>query len=168
MSATGNLFRRVGAAFVVASGLALVATPAFAQDRPVPVRHMQPQGGQQQGKAQVDVMVVKADKTGRVDPRLKSLQRQLSFTNFTGFSVVSEDSVKLAKGQSDTVSGGPGYKVKLKLVNIENNRASVRAQVLRGQESRLDTTVKLPSGRAFIVKGPKVQGGALIYVMTYR
>lgn len=168
MSATGKLFRRMALAFAVVGGLALVATPASAQDRPVPVRHMQPQAGPQQGKAQVDVMVVKADQSGQVDPRLKSLQRQLSFTNFTGFSVVSEDAVKLAKGESGTVSGGPGYKVKLKLVDIEANRASVRAQVLRGQESRLDTTVKLPSGRAFIVKGPKVQGGALIYVMTYR
>jgi hypothetical protein len=153
------------AGLLMGAALVLPASPALAQERPVAVRHMAPQ---QQGKAQVELMVVKADSSGKVDPRLKSLQRQLSFTNFTGFSVLSEDSVKLAKGQSDTVAGGPGYKVKLKLVSQEQARASVRLQVLRGSESRVDTTVKLPSGRAFIVKGPKVNGGALIYVMTYR
>ncbi len=167
MTATGNVMVRSLMALCLGAALMSPAAPAFAQARPVPVKHEQPAGAQQT-KAQVEVMVVKADKSGKVDPRLKSLQRQLSFTNFTGFEVVSEDSVKLSKGQSDTVPGGPGYKVKLKLVSLEASRASVRLQILRGQESRVDTTVKLPSGRAFIVKGPKVNGGALIYVMTYR
>jgi len=167
MSATGN--KLVRGLVALALGLSL-ATPATSWARePVQRANYAEPVGKNQGKAQVEVLVVQADKSGKVDPRLKSLQRQLSFTNYTGFKVVSEDSVKLAKGQSDTVSGGPGYKVKLKLVSLQGSKASVRLQILRGSESRVDTTVKLPEGRAFTVKGPKVKGGgAMIYVMTYR
>jgi len=166
MMATGNKLAR--SVLVCAVGFLLAAAPtvAWARDPVQAVRHMEPAANP--GKADVAVLVVKADKSGKVDPRLKSLQRQLSFTNYTGFKVVSEDAVKLSKGQSDTVSGGPGYKVKLKLVSVDGSKASVRLQILRGSESRLDTTVKLPEGRAFTVKGPKVDGGAMIYVMTYR
>ena len=60
-----------------------------------------------------------------------------------------------------------GTKVVHRLVK-QGKKASVRLQILRGAEARVDTTVMLPAGRAFTVKGPKVDGGAMIYVMTYR
>ena len=168
MMATGNKLARAFVAVVLGCTLAAAPSTSWARDPGVQaVKHMEPQGANQ-GKAAIDVLIVRADKSGKVDPRLKSLQRQLSFTNFTGFKVVSEDAVKLSKGQSDTVPGGAGYKVKLKLVKFEGKKASVRLQILRGAEARVDTTVMLPAGRAFTVKGPKVDGGAMIYVMTYR
>ena len=122
-----------------------------------------------QGKATLDVVVVRADRSGRVEPRLKELERQLSFTGFTGFRTVSEQSLKLGKGQADTVPGGAGYKLKTELLSQDGDKARVRMQILKGAEARVDTTVRLPKGKAFTVKGPKVKdGGAMIYVITYR
>lgn len=151
-------------------GLALfLPGAALAQDGPVqPAKYSQQAAGQQQGKATLDIVVVRADKSGKVAPSLKELERQLSFTGFTGFKVVSQDSMKLGKGQESSVAGGAGYKLKTELIGHDGERARVRVQILKGAETRVDTTVRLPKGKAFTVKGPKVEGGAMVYVITYR
>jgi hypothetical protein len=165
-STRGWITRGLGLVLV---GLLALPMAASAQDRPVRPANYSAQGaGQQQGKATLDVVVVRADKSGVVAPGLKQLERQLSFTGFTGFKVVSEEAVRLGKGQESSVSGGAGYKLNTELVSFDDDYARVRVQILKGSESRVDTTVRLLKNKAFTVKGPKVDGGAMVYVITYK
>jgi hypothetical protein len=161
MTGTTGVIRFMVAALFAAVLLSGVAAPgqAFAQERPA--------ANAAQGKASLEVVVVRADKSSQVDPSLKELQRQLGFSGFTGFKLVSEESVKLAAGQESAVAGGVGFKLKTTLLDHDGAVARARIQVLKAAESRLDTTVRLQKGKAFIVKGPKVEGGAMIYVITY-
>ncbi len=163
----------VGTLALAGSMVLGTTAPTDAQANPNrPVRHAPPAGPSaqaNQGKATLELVVVRADKSGKVDPALKELARQLSGMGLTGFSTVSQQSIKLGKGQADTVPGGAGYKLKTELVSYDDAKARVRVQIFKGSESRMDTTVRLPKGKAFTVKGPKVKdGGAMIYLITYR
>lgn len=164
--------RCFGALALAGAVLAGTAAPSDALANPNrPVRYAPPEGPSataNQGKAVVSVVVVKADKSGKVDPNLKSLERQLSSFGLTGFKTVSQESMKLGKGQSDTIPGGAGRKLKATMVSHDGEKARVRLQLLKGSESKLDTTVRLHKGKAFIVKGPKVPDGAMVYLVTYK
>ena len=143
---------------------AFASGDAMAQERPAPKA---PAAQADQGKALLELVVVRADASGQVDPALKELQRQLSFTGFTGFKTVSTETLRMSKAQEASLAGGPGYKLKLTLVEHDGATARARIQVLKGTESRMDSTVRLYKDKAFTIKGPKVEGGAMIYLITY-
>ncbi len=160
--------RWVGALALGGAMVLGTAAPTAARANPnMPVRYAPTEAPAKapQGRAALSVKVVKADASGKVDPSLKDLQRQLSFT---GFSMVSEHALKLGQGQSDTIpGGGPTYKLKTELVGHDAEKARVRIQIFKGSESRADTTVRLMKDKAFIVKGPKLSDGAIFYLIEY-
>jgi hypothetical protein len=150
--------RIVGAAFALLTAGALV-TPEVATAQ-------QPASQNDAGKVQIDVMVVHATNNGRVDPRLRDLQRQLDQMRFTGFEVLSTSSDSLAEGQVTTVSVAGGRKVKVRLIEKDNRQARVRIELYKGSEKKLDTTVTIPRDRTFLVGGPKFDEGVLIFPIT--
>ena len=151
--------RMAGAALALLVAGAVVAPEvAMAQQRPA--------AQNEAGKVQIDVMVVHATNSGRVDPRLRDLQRQLDQMRFTGFEVLSTSSDSLAEGQNTTINVAGGHKLKVRLIEKDARSARVRIELHKGSEKRLDTTVTIPRDRTFLVGGPKHDGGKLILPIT--
>lgn len=162
MATGATMIKRVriaGAALALLMAGAVVAPEvAMAQQRPA--------AQNEAGKVQIEVMVVHATNSGRVDPRLRDLQRQLDQMRFTGFEVLSTSSDSLAEGQNTTVNVAGGHKLKVRLIEKDARNARVRIELLKGNEKRLDTTVTIPRDRIFLVGGPKHDGGKLILPIT--
>ncbi|HHO49867.1 MAG TPA: hypothetical protein ENK18_03115 [Deltaproteobacteria bacterium] len=159
-----------GWAWIRVALLKLVAVLLFlgTLGSPVITAHAQsgPRPEEAAGKVRVEVMVVHATHSGRVDPRLRNLQRQLDHTRYTGFEVISTSSDSLSPGQLSVVSVAGGRKVKIRLIERNNQQARVRIELYKGNEKKLDTTVSIPRNRTFLVAGPKFEGGVLIFPIT--
>lgn len=150
---------------VVGAALALMAAGAFIAPE-VAMAQQRPAAQNQAGKVDLEVMVVHATNNGTVDPRLRDLQRQLEVMRFTGFKVLATSSDSLGEGQSSTVNVAGGRKLKVRLIEKDARKARVRIELYKGSDKKLDTTVTIPRDRAFLVMGPKHEGGTLIFPIT--
>ena len=72
----------------VLAGLVFAAAPsdAFAQARPTPVKHSSSPAA---GKVSLQMKVVHANNSGKVDARLKRVVENLKFTRFNGFALLN-------------------------------------------------------------------------------
>ena len=120
------------------------------------------------GRASVSVMVVHANHSGRFDPRLEDIRKQLQGHGFTGAKVLSTDSGQLGPQQSITVNVEGGRKVKVTLISRGDTQSKIRIVMTRNNEKKLDTTVSLRNGRTFTVGGTKFQDGRLMFPITVR
>ena len=118
------------------------------------------------GKIEVSVRVVHATDEGEVDTRLESLKRQFEIMRFRGFKLLSHDREEISDGQSMTVNMVGGNKVRIKLIDRTNAQARVRIELFRDNDKRLDTTVRIPRNRIFLVGGPKHDEGVLVFPIT--
>ncbi len=143
-----------------------VALPgmAFAQGRPPDPPITAPVAG----PVSVDVMCVKATKTNdRVDPELKPLIKQLSFTSYTGFDLISHNADTLAVGEEATFAIEGGRRLKVQLIDRDETAARLRLRLFGADGTKvLDTTVAVHRNRTFMVAGPKVGEDVLIIPVT--
>jgi hypothetical protein len=155
-------------ALAVLGALTTAAAPAaLAQSRPKP--ELPGKSARDQpvaGKVQVEVMIVHATNSGKVDPRLEDLKRQLNFTRYSGFELLSAHPASLAVGASNTVTVEGGRKLKVTLIERNAESAKVRISLSKNNETKLDTTVRIHRDRVFTVAGPKYQDGVLIFPVS--
>ena len=128
--------------------------------RPVPT---QPTKRPVPNRVNVEVMVVHATSTeARVDPRLKEIQKLPQFTRFKGFKLLTQQPAQLADGADTTVNVAGNRKLKVHLLSHNATEAKLRIRMLKEGNKILDTTVSVKRNRAFLIAGPKYQGGNLI------
>ena len=156
---SANAFRTLRLAVLVAA----VALPglAFAQGRPSePI----PAAAPAVGPVSVDVMCVRATKSNdRVDPELKPLLKQLSFTGFTGFDLVSHNTDALSVGEEANFAIEGGRRLKVQLIDRDETAARMRLRLIGADGTKvLDTTVAVHRNRTFMVAGPRVGEDVLI------
>ena len=118
------------------------------------------------GKIRIDALVVHANQSGKVDPRLVQLQKTLSHLRFTGFSVLSSQTETVAQGQTATVTVAGGRRMRISFLDRDDEHARVRIQLFRDNEKKMDTTVQLPWNKVFVVGGPSHDGGKLVFPIT--
>jgi hypothetical protein len=140
--------------------------PARAPVRPSQVVQARPSADAPAGRVKVDVMVVYANNSGQVDPRLRGLKEQLAMMNFTGYQVLSTHTAALGTGQDQAFAIEGGRKMEITVVSFTETSVRVRIELFKGSEKTIDTTVNIRNGRTFLMGGPKYQGGSLIFPLT--
>lgn len=120
-------------------------------------------------RAKVDVMVVYANSSGTVDPRLANLagiRKQLQTLGFTGADVLSTHSDQLGPNQSTTVTIQGNRKLEITMISFDDSAARVRMEMFLGAEKKWDTTTNSPRGRPILSGGAPHQQGKLMFVVT--
>jgi hypothetical protein len=125
-----------------------------------------PHGNAAPARAQVQVRVVLANNSGKVDPALKPLEAQLRFTKYTGFQQLSSSTAQLAEGADATFQVEGGRRLRVDLLDRTPTQAKVRVRLTENASNLLDTTVSIPRNKPFIIGGPKYNGGVLILPVT--
>lgn len=189
--ASGSRWRALIAALALATAVSVVSPEASAQP---PVRAGVPQhpadppprgpagprpGGAQNvaaparanenpaaGRVKVAMMVVYANNSGQVDPRLRGLQQQLEMMKFTGYQVLSTHSASLGATQDQSFPIEGGRRMEVTVVSFTETQARVRIELFKGTEKTIDTTVNIRNGRTLVTGGPKYQAGSLIFPIT--
>lgn len=178
-------FARLAAWLVAAVALTVAAAPAHAEPsyptpihyQPTPQRQAPPSGrggaapqphAQEApaGRTSVKVMVAYANRSGKIDPALADLKRQLEVMNLTGCQVLSSHDAQLALNQSTTVSLDGGRKIEVTLLSRDETQSRIQIEVFKDGEKKLDTTVSVRRGKTFAVAGPKYQEGVLIFPIS--
>ncbi|MEN0067600.1 MAG: hypothetical protein AAGA48_36045 [Myxococcota bacterium] len=157
-----KMLARVCVAGLLALGLATAPTTSQAQ----PTDKVQPAPAPHTGKVEVSVMVVHATDAGQVDPRLESLKQQFKIMRFKGFNLMSTSTEKLSDGQSVQVNVTGGNKVRVRLLDRTPAQARIRIELYRDNDKRLDTTIRIPRNRTFLVGGPKHDDGLLVFPIS--
>lgn len=158
--ATG--FLRLLLAATLASSAPLLASEAVAAPPTSGARQEAPQPG----KVKVDAMSVYASQSGRVDPRLRELERQLTGLPFTGFQLLSTHSDSVGNNQTATFQVEGGRKVEVTLLSRTAEDARIQIEVFKENEKLADTTMTLKRGRTFIMRVGKYQDGSLLLPVT--
>ena len=119
-------------------------------------------------RVRVDVEVVYANHSNQVDPRVDGagLKRQLASLGFTGFELLSNQTMSLSVGQDDSFNHEGNRKVTVSLLSKNPETVKMRIQWTKDGNTQVDTTVSLPRGRAFVMGGTKYQDGKLVLVVT--
>jgi hypothetical protein len=117
------------------------------------------------GRARVNVMVIYANRSGQVDPRLREMQRQLADLNFTGFEVLSTHSDQLGPNQSTTLTVEGGRKFEITMISFTAAQARVQIEMFSGSEKKWDTTLTVPRGRDMLAGGTPYQQGKLMFAI---
>lgn len=164
--------------FLIAAALLGTASmaDAFAQSRPPgPARPTTPtvlaetpEAAPASGKVEIELLVVHATNNGQVDPRLagRGLVENLTFTKFSGFSVLESFEAKVGPGQDASFSIVGGRKVAVTLIDRDSHDAKVRVLMYNQTGKVMDTTVSIHRNRAFIIAGPDHNGGKLVLPLT--
>lgn len=162
MSAMSVTKRVVVAALGLWLSLGVAGSAAHAQDpRPAKVTR----SDEASRRVRIDALVVHASNQGTaVDPRLKGLNR--SRFPYTSYKVLSSHTETVSPGQTATVSAVGGRKLRVAFIERTAQGAKVRIQLFVGSEKKLDTTASLVRDRAFLVAGPKHDGGVLMFPIT--
>jgi len=130
--------------WIACLGLAMsLPGAAMAQSRPGTVQQTKAPAS---GKVSIDLMVVYANYDDYVDPKLKEVMQNLRHTRFTGFTLLSEESERLAPGADTSFVVAGGRKLKVSLVSKDQRQAKVRIRMFKDGNKVLDTTVSIPRG----------------------
>lgn len=165
-----SILKHAKKSFVLAllGGAVLFAAPAdaLAQVRPTPVRHASKPAT---GKVSLQLKVIHANNSGKVDPALQGVYENLKYTRFSGFSLLDTNDAKLSPGQDATFSVAGGRKITVSIVSRDSRAAKVRVKMFNPEgKSVMDTTVSIHRNRAFIIAGPDYKGGKLVLPLSVR
>lgn len=120
-------------------------------------------------KTQVTVMVIHAHNDNKkVDPQLKSVQRQLQFMQFTGFTLLDSYPANLLEDGEETFQIAGGRRLKVALVGRNDEKARLRLRMFGKKGKVLDTTVSIQRDRAFMVAGPNHNDGKLVIAVRVK
>ncbi|MEZ4239689.1 MAG: hypothetical protein R3F59_26745 [Myxococcota bacterium] len=169
----------LGLVFALAAPVAAEAAPPQHPGAGVPGRvqppadgRARPTGGQQAqsraARSTVTVMVVHANHSGTIDGRLSdpAMRKQLSIMGYNGATVLTSSTAQLSPSQSTSVNVEGGRKVQVTLQDTGPVQSTMRIEVFKASEKKLDTTVTIKMGRTFVVAGPKYQDGTLLFPVT--
>lgn len=154
-------------------GAVLLSSPALAQSRGPSVRQVKAAQTEADvtpaaGRVGVQIQVVHANNSGKVDPQLEGVVENLSFLRFSGFSLLDTHHAKLGPGQEATFSLVGGRKLEVTLVSRDARAAKMRVLMTSDKGVLMDTTVSIHRNRAFMIAGPSHEGGKLVLPLTVR
>lgn len=151
-------------ALTIGLGLSTLGVPAVSYaDPPVAERPARPPMA---ARTQVQVQVVHATNSGKVDPALRPLEAQLKMMKFTGFEQISTSTAQLVEGGDSMFPVEGARRLRVELIERGPANAKVRVRLTENGANLLDTTVMIPRNRTFIIGGPKYAGGNLILPIT--
>jgi len=166
-----SVWARLGAALLVA-GLLFQPAAAWAQGgRPPPRRPAPTQQAPApvSGKVDVQLMVVHGtDAHKRIDASLKPIMQHLRYMPHTGYTLLSSDNHDIGVGGHHDFPVEGGRKVDIKLISVDARQAKIRVEFYQGKVKKMETVVAIHRNKAFVIVGPKHDGGELILAITSR
>lgn len=98
------------------------------------------------------------------DPRLSDLIRELeSVFKYSSYRLLSRNSMNLRMKETGTASLPDDRVLKITLLQIKGNRASLRLEISKKDRQIFQTVVQLLNKGAITVGGPKYKGGYLLF-----
>lgn len=153
-------------------GTMLLASPALAQSGgpvlQVKAAETQADVSPAASRVDVEIQVVHANNSGKVDPQLAGVVENLSFLRYSGFKLLDTHPAKLGPGQETTFNIAGGRKLKVTLVSRDARAAKIRVLMSSDKGVLMDTTVSIHRNRAFIIAGPSYEDGKLVLPLTVR
>ena len=164
-------FARLGGALLIA-GLLVSPTASFAQGgRPPPTRSG---AGQQApapvtGKVDLQVLIVHGtDAHDRIDASLKPIMKHLRYLPHKGYTLLSSDHHDIAQGGHHSFPVEGGRRLDAKVLSVDARQAKVRVEMYQGKTRKMETVLAVYRNKAFVISGPKHDGGELILAITPR
>lgn len=100
----------------------------------------------------------------RIDPRLKSLTRELqSVFRYSSYELIAENRLKQKMNETGKVGLPGGRVLQITPMNINNNRLQMTLSILKGGSRIFNTVVQLRNGGSITVGGPEHQNGFLLF-----
>ena len=109
----------------------------------------------------VTILAIRATRSNKeVSPELRSIAKALRRQfRYTGYKLVRRHVARTNMGKATTADLGQGFKAAVTPLKRDKSRVELRLKVTqregRKDKTRLDTTVKLPAGRYYLVGGWK-------------
>ena len=114
----------------------------------------------------VTVLAIRATRDNKeVSPELRSIAKALRRQfRYTGYKLVRKHTARTPIGKATTADLGNGFKALVTPTKRDKSRVELRLKVTqregRKDRIRLDTTVRLPPGRYYLVGGWKYAAGS--------
>ena len=123
------------------------------------------QAGQADGPKSIQLKIgtILASNEGKnFDPRLSAMKSQLNVFKYQSYQLLKEEAkVVLWKGNAAfEIPGGRSLTVTPQ--EYRDNRISLKVRLMKGDQSFLDTVVRLRNGGRFLLGGPAHETGVLI------
>lgn len=175
MRARSRVIRWMRIASLALVAWSFLAPQAHAQPVPPPPRGLPggvPAPAPASARVSVQVMVVHATNQGnRIDPRLTDILqnlRAMPFSQFTSFTLLTEDTVQLQDGGLGVIDLAGGRKLKLDLLSHDDEQAKLRVRLIKDDTKLLDATISVHRNRMFTFAGPRYDEGFLILPVSVR
>ena len=110
----------------------------------------------------VTLLVVHATNEGEVDPSLSALAPKLRAIDYSGFSLLREQTSSILEGHAKSFAVPGEREFHVEVVEVMNHSARLRVQLFRRGEQKLDTTFSIPHEQYFVVAGPRYKRGRLV------
>ena len=110
--------------------------------------------------------ILAGNKADEFDAKLKGMEQQLKALKYRSYRSLKDDSkvVPWQGTQSFDIPGGRTLTVTPQ--EFQDNRIAVKVRLTEGEKPVVDTTVKIPNKRNFILGGPAHEGGALVFSIS--
>jgi len=145
---------------MVVCGLTLAAGEGLAAPSGV---HMQSEAA----PLMVQVLAVRATREGPVDPRLRSMEREMKSRGFEGFSLERAERKPVSAGKGRRFELSPGYTTEIRQVRRSASTATLRIVVRRDGALQHKADVTLPRNQGYItVVKPEGARPALVMAIT--
>ena len=108
--------------------------------------------------------ILASGKGGQIDDRLRGLTRELkSVFRYSSYQLLGQAGLSLSRNRTGNVSLPEGRTMKINLLDINGNRATLRLEILRDNRQIFQTVIKLRNRSSITIGGPEYQGGNLLF-----
>ena len=122
---------------------------------------------QARSTATVQLTVVQAsNRNSQVDPRLRSLARQLEMYRYSSYEVLEQRKTPMRPGATRHFLMESGEEVVVNLLSVDSAGARCRIQINRGSKELMNSTVSIRRGSHLIYGISRDERGALLLPIT--
>ena len=112
---------------------------------------------------QVNVEVIKADRSSSVDPQLKELVKELTpVLNYSGFTLLKKTVIGLDLTEKGEVLLSSGRLLELQLLGFEDSQARLLVKIVEKGQETFRTILLLVDKGSVLIGGPPQEGGVLL------
>lgn len=112
---------------------------------------------------QVNIEVIKADRSSSVDPELKELVEELSpVLNYSGFTLLKKTVIGLDLKEKREMILSSDRLLELQLLGFEDNQARLLVKIVEKGQETFRTILLLVDKGSVLIGGPPHEGGVLL------
>jgi len=106
--------------------------------------------------------ILASNQSDEFDAKLKGMEGQLKVLKYRSYRLLKNESQSVPWRGEKVFEIPGGRTLTVTPQEFRDNQVSVKVRLTQGQKPALDTTVKIPNKRNFILAGPQHEGGILV------